>query len=420
MSTSLCQTNEELSAKIEDQETVINALRLSELAQSMSQRSLLMPSYQSELKALVAKQAYDFWKNSEETYVSHLNIYLALYYGNKYLNNEDDRTPFNRVIGHSESVVSIQFGNEPNIFYSAGSDGKVLKWDLNNLENVPSVIYEGPYLIRSLDISHDGKWVLVVTKDKGVVLIALEDLQSESGGIAYDPEPVQSAVFFPNELKYLTVNEQGEIKIKGYAVDLPEVGKVNSRVNVLAIKSDDNDIYAGLENGQLLVFGDPEVNEIHGKSPFAINALAISPDRKLLIIGRELGDAIIWDIEKKEVVRTISGHQSAVTDVDFHPTEAKVLTASRDGTVKIWDTFNSKKLPQVLDDHFSWVLTASFDPSGNEVISGSADNYIRVWPIEPSVLADRICELITRNLTQEEWNEYVGASIPYRKTCDIE
>ncbi|CAM9961933.1 unnamed protein product, partial [Chrysoparadoxa australica] len=404
--------------KISNQDRLIESLRSTELVQSMSQRSLLMPSYQSELKALVAKQAYDFWKNSDETYVSHLNIYLALYYANKYLNNKNKYESFNQKIGHTESVVSIQFGSDPNTFYSAGSDGRVIKWDLSNLDKLPEIVYQGPYLIRSMDISHDGKWILIVTKDKGIVLVPIEELQSEFGGVVFDPEPVQSAVFFPSEFKYLTVNENGEIKIKGYEIDLPEVGKVNSRVNVLTIQPDNNDIYAGLEDGQLLVFGE-DVKQIQGKSPYAINALAISPDQKLLIIGRELGDAIIWDIEKKEIIRTISGHQSAVTDVDFHPTQNTVLTASRDGTVKIWDIFNSKKLPQVLDDHLSWVLTASFDPSGKKVISGSSDNYIRVWPIAPSVLADRICELIDRNLTEKEWFEYIGPSIPYQKTCEL-
>lgn len=409
------QPVDSLKGRLADQQALIESLRYTELVQSMSQRSLLMPSYQAELKALVARQAYDFWKDSDETYVSHLNMYLALYYANKYLNED---VPFNQVIGHSESVVSIQFGTDPNIFYSAGSDGKVLRWNLDRLDEVPAVVYQGPHLIRSIDLSHDGKWILVVTRDKGVALVALEDLLSESGGVAFDPEPVQSAVFFPNELKYLTVNEKGELKIKGYAVDIPSPGKVQSRVNALAIKPDNQDIYAGLQQGDVVIIGEDGIDQIEGKDHYAINALDISADQKLLIIGRELGDALIWDIEKKKVIRTISGHQSAVTDVDFHPDQNTVLTASRDGTVKIWDIYDPKKLPQVLDDHLSWVLTAAFDPSGKNVISGSADNFIRVWPIEPSVLADRICDLVSRGLTAEEWEEYVGPAIPYTKTCD--
>ena len=93
---------------------------------------------------------------------------------------------------------------------------------------------------------------LVVTRDRGVALVALEDLLSESGGRGLRPgTSTVEAVFFPNELKYLTVNEMREkYKIKGYAADIPSAGKVQSRVNALAIKPDNNDIYAGLQQGR--------------------------------------------------------------------------------------------------------------------------------------------------------------------------
>ena len=410
--------SDSLRLLLKAQEAKIKTLEFSELVQSMSQRSLLMPSYQSELKALVARQAYEFWKtNSSEIYVSHLNIYLALYYANKYLGNEDKSYAFNQVIGHTESVVSIQFGKNPNILYSAGSDGKVLKWDLNNLEHVPTVIYEGKHLIRSIDLSFDEKWVLIVTKEKGVVLVPLEDISSESSGTIYDPEPVQTAVFYPNELKYLTVNETGELKNKGYQIETPVIGTTKSRVSSLTIKEDDNEIYAGLAEGNVLVLGDNGTSDIKTKDFYSINAMAISHNHRLLALGRELGDAIIWDLEKKEIIRTISGHQSAVTDVDFHPNNNLLLTSSRDGTAKIWDIYESKKLPLVLDDHLSWVLTASFDPTGEQIITGAADNFIRVWPLNPDVLANRICELVSRNLTQEEWDEFIGDRAPFKETC---
>ena len=412
------QSNDSLSFIIEQQKMRIESLELTELVQSMCQRSLLMPSYQAELKGLVAKQAFDFWQsNPGDTYVSHLNIYLSLHYANKYLTGDQNKNAFNEVIGHSESVVSIQFGKDPNIFFSAGSDGKVLKWDLNNIDNLPTTIYEGDHLIRSIDLSYDGEWILIVTKEKGVILAPVDPLSIESGGIIQDKEPVQTAAFFPNDLKYLTVNNKGELKVKGYEVETPSLGISKSRVNALSIKEDDSKIFAGLESGNVLIFGENETRELYTKDPYAINTMAISSDHKLLALGRELGDAIIWDIDRKEILRTIPAHQSAITDVDFHPNDNKLLTASRDGTVKIWDIDDPVKLPKVLDDHLSWVLTAGFDQTGEKVISGSADNYIRVWPLDPEILAQRICEIVDRNLTEAEWKEFVGKEIPYRETC---
>ncbi|MDW3193061.1 MAG: hypothetical protein R8G66_11885 [Cytophagales bacterium] len=64
----------------------IDQLETTELVLSMSQRSLVMPAYLTELKSLIAKQAYEYWTSREvEPYVSHLNVYAALYEANMYI-----------------------------------------------------------------------------------------------------------------------------------------------------------------------------------------------------------------------------------------------------------------------------------------------------------------------------------------------
>ena len=52
----------------------------------------------------------------------------------------------------------------------------------------------------------------------------------------------------------------------------------------------------------------------------------------------------------------------------------------------------------------------------NKLAAGLSDKSIRVWETASERLALMICDLVTRDLTQEEWNEMVGAEIPYEKT----
>ena len=89
LTTSLIAQNKESipPVDIETLKKQTGTLRTTELVMSMSQRSLIMPGYLTELKALIAKQAFNFWNSSDgEPYVSHLNVYSALHQANTALN----------------------------------------------------------------------------------------------------------------------------------------------------------------------------------------------------------------------------------------------------------------------------------------------------------------------------------------------
>ena len=95
-----------------DLESQIEILKTTELVQSMAQRSLLTPSYFPEKKALVARQAYNFWiENPGDRLVSHLNVYQALYYANKYLGYDPvNKQSYNQALTQSFKVyVSTVF-----------------------------------------------------------------------------------------------------------------------------------------------------------------------------------------------------------------------------------------------------------------------------------------------------------------------
>ncbi|MEP1096878.1 MAG: hypothetical protein ABJG78_17300 [Cyclobacteriaceae bacterium] len=405
-------------AGIEQLKSKTGTLSTPELVMSISQRSLIMPSYLAELKALTALQAYNFWSASNaDPYVSHLNVYSALHHANKALGFDSTRNrAYNQVGAHTNKVTSVEFGSDPSFYYSSSADGTVLKWDLRNPKALPETIYESKHIIRSIDVSDDGKWLMAAFYQTGVALVSLEKKSGNDIVAVEDPEPVLTAIFMPNEQKYLGVSYDGELKVKGFQTESKQVGKTKSTVVSLEVDENDGTIYAGTVEG-LLEGWEEQTYFGHKLGRPSILCLDISPDGKFLAIGREKGDAILWNIEKKALDRVISGHQSAVTDIEFSPDNKLLLTTSRDKTARLWDLSDSRKLPIIMDDHEDWVLTGCFDPSGTQIITGSRDEFIRTWPIDPKYLADRICLLLNRNMTKEEWNEFVGSDIPYRETC---
>lgn len=412
----------------------LNDSKISELVMSMSQRSLVMPGYLNELKALIAQQAYSFWKNGTvEPYVSHLNVYSALYEANKYLGFDSIKMmAYNQVGFHSKKVTSIVFGDDPNTYYSSSADGTIVKWKLIG-SSIPEIIFQSDHIIRSIEVSSDGKVLMAVFYETGLALIPLDQNLKNDIGILEDPEPVQTATFLPKERKYLSVSKNGELVIKGFNAKQEHIGKTALKVNQLKIDREET-VYAGTSQGVLEAWEKPytvkesPIDDImkewkqqtyfgYELGSFAIKCLDISPNGDLLAIGRERGDVIIWNIQKKSLSRLISGHQSTVTDLQFSPDGKLLLTTSRDQTGRIWDLKDSRKLPIILDDHNDWVYAGSFSPDGNQVLTGSGDGYIRSWPVDPSYFSNRICKLVSRNMTKQEWDEFVGKDVEYVVSC---
>ena len=59
---------------------------------------------------------------------------------------------------------------------------------------------------------------------------------------------------------------------------------------------------------------------------------------------------------------------------------------------------------------------AALRPDGLEA-AVATDHGIAVWDLDPEHWVQGACAIAGRNLTQAEWDQYVGDLAPYRSTC---
>ncbi|HEX7679616.1 MAG TPA: hypothetical protein VF713_15900, partial [Thermoanaerobaculia bacterium] len=95
----------------------------------------------------------------------------------------------------------------------------------------------------------------------------------------------------------------------------------------------------------------------------------------------------------------------------------RLASASLDKTVILWDV-DSRKPLATLEGHGEDVNGVAFSPDGKWLASASSDKTIILWDLDLGHLEAEACRTANRNLTCEEWRNYIGAETPYHKTCE--
>ncbi|MBE7381919.1 MAG: TIR domain-containing protein [Leptolyngbya sp. SIO1E4] len=111
----------------------------------------------------------------------------------------------------------------------------------------------------------------------------------------------------------------------------------------------------------------------------AIAHASFSPDGRQVMTASEDGTLRLWDVETGDSTPLV-GHADRVLQASFSPDGTQVMTASGDGTVLLWDAQTGKPTPLV--GHESGINHTSSSSDGTQVMTASWDGTVRVWDIE--------------------------------------
>jgi WD40 repeat protein len=111
-----------------------------------------------------------------------------------------------------------------------------------------------------------------------------------------------------------------------------------------------------------------------------VNAVAFSPDGKM-VAGGTGGEVIqLGDAEKGKVIASLKGSPHGHRTVAFSPDGKLVAAGGRDGKVRLWDVPTGAPRA-TLEGHTAEVYSVAFSPDGKTLASTSQDQTVRLWPI---------------------------------------
>ncbi|MEP3388889.1 MAG: High-affnity carbon uptake protein Hat/HatR [Reichenbachiella sp.] len=419
---------EENALRAETQRLAALALRYQAIANSMAIKSKGIDD-DVEQKALIARQA---WKFDKQHGVKDYNadIYSGVYYAYKELLFTDSTDIFNHYKGHvaGNAVRSVRFANDGDHLFSAGSDGKLLFWDMTNNKKTSKVLIDNNAVNRVVDLDPNERWLAVGSEDDQILLYDLKNKGGEPKALSGHSGTVFDLVFLANEKGFISSSGDKVIRMNNFKTNT-EIARVASRVKALALSPDGRYLAGGSESGSVYLWDLENENEeksLYIKDGAPVHAISFNKKGDIIAIGDEEGDVILWDMKEGKQIRRLTGHSAKITDLEFSEDNSLLASTSFDGTARVWVMEYLNDLPLILDDHGTgrgskkWVWSAAFSPDGKTLMTGAGDGIIRYWPTRPDEMAEKICgdPKVAHNLSDNSWRAYVGAGIDYEETCE--
>ncbi|KAG6371489.1 WD40-repeat-containing domain protein [Boletus reticuloceps] len=141
-------------------------------------------------------------------------------------------------------------------------------------------------------------------------------------------------------------------------------------------------------NGEYLVSGDDKAvqvrrvdngEEVGTMAAGNVWSIAISKDGGRIAAGTDLGMIIVWDAHTYDTIFTHKeSGSSIIRAVDFSPDSTRLVTASGNCTVSIWDLTAGKRDLGPLY-HEQGVTVAKYSPKGDQIATCAGSGPIRVY-----------------------------------------
>ena len=110
----------------------------------------------------------------------------------------------------------------------------------------------------------------------------------------------------------------------------------------------------------------------------AVTSICFSPDGQQIVTASADGTARVWDWHSGQEIKILSGHEGWVLSACFSSDGQQIVTASDDRTARVWDWRSGQEI-KILSGHEDWVRSAGFSSDGQQIVTASHDGTARVW-----------------------------------------
>ncbi len=147
-----------------------------------------------------------------------------------------------------------------------------------------------------------------------------------------------------------------------------------------------------------------------------VGAFAFSPDSDRVIANGE-GGMQIYDVHSgKPVGPMLAGHVGTLRGLVYAADGLTLASIGDDGNIVLWDVPTARPLGPPIEAGQGQLRQVMFTPDAKRLLTTGTDGPVRMWDLDPDSWLRRACALAHRDLTEEEWQRFVGTSAARQKS----
>jgi WD40 repeat protein len=341
------------------------------------------------------------------------------------------RAPVGALRGPTGVVPALAYSPDGTRLAAASRDGTVRVWETGVSVELGTVVARQSGPIRAVAFTPDGK-MLAGGDESGLLAVAFAraPVDIDNAGtlragarVVVRAGPILAATFSPDGRRVATTavptgiiaedvattpNESWNVHVRDTA-DGREVGRprrVQGGASAFAFAPDGR-IAIAAQDGPVTIAGGPTI------AARGTESLAFSGDR--LATGGADGTITVWDVGSRKRLRALRGHDDAVDAVALAPDGRWLASGGEDGTARLWDIESGFGIS--LPGPSGAVRAVAFSRDGRSLAAGDDDGAVRIWDLRLATWIKRACLLANRNLSQQEWDRWIGQDLGYERSC---
>ena len=286
-----------------------------------------------------------------------------------------------KIIPAGVSVRGVAFSPDAELVAAGGSDGFLQIWDSRTGQTAGDRLVGNTDNVLDVAFSPNGRLLASVGADGTARVWDVQDsgLLREFGG---DVGVLDAVAFGPDGTTLATGGDDGVLRIWSSTTgDLLSEIPTNhdGAVSDLAFSPDGTRVLTGGVDATARLFDLASGTAIG--EPLAaqgsVNSVAFSPDGTRLATASQ--NAVLWDAATSQPIgQPMDLQRDYLSGVAFSPDGTKLATSSADATVLMWDGFNAASLGGGIYGHEGTIFSMAYGSDGR-VVTGSRDGTVRIW-----------------------------------------